>query len=268
MVHYLVLPIVAAALLWTTTSSAQSSPGAPVQIEEWSHERVSSLGRRIFLHDRAAWLATDALRANVTAEDIAQVRGWIVVEDPAGLLVRFAREADGAILPGWDVSVGESAGPVSPAPAGSTFSSSELAQFAARNTAGRGLGALRCSRTMNSVVFEDPDGDGWLVWLLAATTEPGLIPVGGHYRFTISSDGSTIVRRDQLSNSCLNMRDDRRGPNGERAGLVVNQIVSNGPVETHVFLSLLNQTPIYVAADGKLFAVEGDRIRFVQTIED
>ncbi|MFC0632783.1 hypothetical protein [Brevundimonas balnearis] len=264
----LLLPLVSAALVWTPPAHAQTSSDAPVPIEEWSQERVSTLGRRIYLHDRAAWLATEALRETLTADEIDQVEGWIVTEAADGLRVRFAREADGVLVPGWDVPVGDSAGPVSAVETGSLFSATELAQFAARQTAAREIGALRCSREMNSVVFEDPDGGGWLVWLLAASTERGVIPVGGHYRFRVSADGSTLLRRDQLSNGCLNMRDDRRGPNGQRAGLVVTHIVSDGPVETHVFLSLLNRTPVYVAADDKLIAVEGDRIRFVQTLED
>ena len=59
----------------------------------------------------------------------------------------------------------------------------------------------------------------------------------------------------------MNMRKQPEARGAQPAAMVVSQIVSAGPVETHVFLSLQNQIPIYVSAGDKLFAVEGARIR-------
>jgi hypothetical protein len=154
---------------------------------------------------------------------------------------------------------GDRAGKVEPA-TDPALTESESAQFAARQTAAANPGPLRCSATANSVVLKDPDSDGWLVWILTSTTDAGIVPVGGHYRYRISADGKTVLHRDQLSNGCLNMP-KQQGPNGQPAAMVVSQIVSAGPVETHVFLSLQNRIPIYVSAGDKLFAVDGARIR-------
>ena len=246
---------VAIALIWGQ-ASAQSTP-EPVQVEAWPLERISFLGREIYRHDIAAWVATDQLLESAGGTPPSDLRGWIVRPHDDGLMVRFLRIEDEIVRPGWDVVVhnGE-AGPVA-APAQSVLSDEEQAQFQARETAISNLGPLRCSNSVNTVVLRDPASDEWLVWLLAATTEPNTIPVGGHYRFRISADGRTVVTRDQLSTGCLTLEppDD-----GSSVAFFMTQIVSDTPVETHVFLSLLNGVPLYVAAADKLYMVAGDQI--------
>lgn len=259
-----------AAMAFASPLMANPAPGrpqaveplpAPVPVEEWSLDKVSRLGREIYRYDRAAWLASDVLTALPDKSAFSTLRGWIVVPDGDALKVRFISEGDGGVFrAGWDVRVdNRGAGPMTVAP-DEPLPADQLAMFKARLTAANNIGRLRCSQRLNTVVIKDPDSDGWLVWLLTSTNDAAIVPVGGHYRFTISADGASVVRRDMLSNSCLPMP---KGPprGAQPAGLVVSQIVSSGPVETHVFLSLQNRIPIYVSAGNKLFAVEGDRIR-------
>lgn len=266
-------------LLATTLASlgfvgSLTSPGAvvaqevpaptPVPIEEWSQAKVIAMGREIFIQDTAAWVATDALTGGLTPDQVATVRGWIVNGEGPNRTVRFLIQGTEGLQAGWDVEVVDGqAGPLQPAE-NPDLSDTERAAVQARQTAGANAGPLRCGPRANSVVARDPDGDGWLVWLLAAKSDNATIPIGGHYRFQISADGETLIRRDQLSNTCLNMSlTPPPGPGGQPGAMVVSQIVSRGPVETHVFLSLQNRLPIYVMADGKLFGVTGDRIREV-----
>lgn len=242
---------------------AQDRAPPPVPIEEWSAAKVSTLGREIYAQDVAAWVATDALLAAIDDEEQATIRGWVVLGAGSTRTVRFLKADGDAVIPGWDIPVtdGRAADPI--AATETAMTGETLARFQARQTAVANIGALRCGQ-YNSVVAKDPDGDGLLVWLLASTTQQGVMPVGGHYRFQVSADGQTVNRRDQLSNSCLNMASNPPpGPQGQPAAVVVTQIVSHGPVETHVFLSLGFRVPIYVMADDKLFAVEGDDIRTV-----
>ena len=264
--HLLLAALTVSVLSVPAAASAQNAgPGpAPVPIEEWAPAKVSTLGREIYIQDIAAWVATDALLAALTDADKATIRGWVVLGDGPTRTVRFLKVDGDGVTPGWDIVVtnGQAA---PPAPAAETAMTGEtLARYQARQTAISNVGTLRCGQ-YNSVVAHDPDSDGWLVWLLASSPAQGVMPVGGHYRFHISADGQTMIRRDQLSNSCLNMAANAPpGPNGEPAAVVVTQIVSQGPVETHVFLSLQFRTPIYVATGAdSLFAVEGDRIRKV-----
>ncbi|HST90841.1 MAG TPA: hypothetical protein VLJ13_01430 [Brevundimonas sp.] len=244
-------------------AAAQDTQPDPTPIEEWSHARVGAMGQAIFEQDRAAWVATDALLGQFGGSPPDGLRGWIVVKEPGGQRVRFVR-LDGEILKaGWDVPVRNGrAGRVETVSDG-TLTEVEAAQFRARTTAAQNIGRLRCSRQLNAVVLDDPESDGWLVWLLTSTSDANIIPVGGHYRFRISADGATVLQRDMLTNSCLNMPRAQAGPQGTPVGMVVSQIVSSGPVETHVFLSLQNRTPIYVSAGDNLFEVNGARIRKV-----
>lgn len=254
--------IAAAMLLGASAPPALAQERAPdlVPIEEWSPERVGAMGQAIFDQDRAAWLATDALLAHLNGVAPSDLRGWIVAKDGEDQRVRFVRMDGETLKPGWDIVVRQGrAGPVEVVTDGE-LTGVEQAQFRARTTAAQNVGRLRCSRQFNAVVLDDPDSDGWLVWLLTATTDADIVPVGGHYRFRISADGSTVVRRDMLSNSCLNMPRPQADAQGEPTALVVSQIVSGGPVETHVFLSIQNRLPIYVMAGEQLFEVAGPNI--------
>lgn len=240
------------------SSAVAGNQAEPVPVEAWSLERIADLGREIHRHDVAAWVGTDAFLEHVGGTPPSDLRGWIVTPDDNGLKVRFLRLDGDSLRAGWDVLVTDGrAGPVV-TPTDGALSEEEQARFLARQTAAANIGALRCSARMNAVVLPDPDSDAWLVWLLASTTEAGLIPFGGHYRFRISADGRNVLMRDQLSTSCLTMRDQP-----DAVGMVTNQIVSDTPVETHVFLSLANRKTFYVSAGDRIFAVEGDRIRVV-----
>ena len=260
------LTSIAAALLIggvARPATAQETLPDPTPIEEWSHARVGAMGQAIFEQDRAAWVATDALLRQFGGAPPEGLRGWIVAKEAGGQRVRFVRVEGDTLKPGWDVLVRNGrAGRVETVSDGA-LSGAEAAQFRARTTAAQNIGRLRCSRQLNAVVLDDPESDGWLVWLLTSTNDANIIPMGGHYRFRVSADGSTVLQRDMLSNACMNMPRAQAGPQGTPVAMVVSQIVSSGPVETHVFLSLQNRTPIYVSAGDNLFEVNGARIRKV-----
>ncbi len=243
---------------------AQERAPDPVRIEEWSTDKVGEIGKAIYRHDVAAWVATDVLIAHLgDAPPPPGLMGWIVIDEGQDQLVRFIRKDGDILRAAFDIPVhdGVAGAPVEVEDA---LPSDQVARANARQTAINNIGRLRCSAQLNTVVLDDPDTDGWLVWLLTATTDANIIPFGGHYRFRISADGSTVLRRDMLSNSCINLPRQQEGANGQPAGLVISQIVSNGPVETHVFLSLQNRLPVYVMAANQLYEVAGADIRKVE----
>ncbi|MBN8528351.1 MAG: hypothetical protein J0M36_03850 [Caulobacterales bacterium] len=252
-----VLALTAALFGAPTISLAQNVAGAQ-QIESWSQAKVIAMGREIYRQDRAAWLATDALLAALSQAELADVRGWIVVPTSTGDLVRFLAADDAGVRARWDIIVGvDSAGPVVAAPS-PDLSADEIGRWTARQTAIANMSSLRCGPKMNSVVARDPDSDGWIVWLLTATTESGVIPLGGHQRFRISADGRTVLSRENLSVGCLNMQPPAEADEG--AIVFVTHLVSDGPVETHIFLSIQNQIPIAVGVKDRVFIVLGDQI--------
>lgn len=254
------IAVLAAALLGALPSAAlaQTAPD-PVPIEEWPLEKISAMGEAIYDHDRAAWVATDALLAHLDGDPATVgIAGWIVVEDGETLRVRFLRNDGGDLTSAFDVPVRDGRAGAVEVPADPTLSAIEQASFRARQTAINNVGRLRCSQNMNTVVLDDPDSDGWLVWLLTPMPDNGAIPMGGHYRFQISADGGEVLRRDQLSNTCFFAE---RPPRDARdAMLFYTQIVSKTPVETHVFLSIQNQLTLVITADGRYFTVGGRRI--------
>lgn len=258
--------LAALAVTIASSASAQSTPSPraadnlppPVPIEEWPLEKVSRIGAEMYRLDSAAWLATDALTKAVSPEETRSIRGWLIAPVEDGLRVRFYREGEPDPRPGWDVVMkGRVAGPVTPSP-DTDLTPEELAQARALATARGNIGRLRCSSRPNTVIMDDPDSDGWLVWLLTPMPESGQIPMGGHYRFRISADGGSVLQRDQLSNSCLFL--DRPPGRRDDAILMTSQIVSRGPVETQVFLSMQNQITILVMAGERYFSIGGARI--------
>ena len=240
-------------------------PSVPtlVPIAEWPLSKISAMGQEIYRQDVAAWVATDALLERFGGSPPPGLRGWIVVPDGENQRVRFVALDDESVRPGWDVVVTNGrAGAVEIVTDG-VLTDQELARYRARQTAAANIGRLRCAPNMNSVVADDPDSDGWLVWLLTSTTDNNIVPMGGHYRFTISADGMTVLQRDQLSNSCVTVAKDARPSDSQPVSLFITQIVSQSPVETHVFLSLQNQLPIYVGVGAKVYEVNGTVIREV-----
>lgn len=250
----------AAFLSLASPASAVQQPSA--QVEAWPVEKTGRIGQAIWRQDVAAARATDALLAQSGGSPPEGLIGWIVVDEGESQRVRFLSGAPEQPRAFKDVVVDaqfravrveDAADPVLP--------EDQIARFAARNVAARNFGPLRCAARYNAVVLDDPDGEGWLVWLLASTTQANIVPMGGHYRYHVSADGQTVERREQLSGSCLDMDKAQATQGGQTVGLVTNVIVAPRPLEVHVFLSLLNRVPIFVLADQKVWAVEGARIR-------
>jgi hypothetical protein len=249
-----------------TPPPAASQGPAPAPIEAFSLERIGQLGQAIYVQDTAAWKATDALIARHNGQPPAGLAGWVVTPEGGAQRVRFVRMVDGNPAAGWDVVVLPSGTAAiisgeTPAP----LTEAEQAQFRARQTAAAAIGPHCTGRGgYNAIVLKDPDSTDWFVWLLAPTSDINVIPVGGHVRFRVSEDGRTVRRRDALSTSCLTIQRPPEARGDRAVGMMASHIVSDTPVETHVFLSLQNRQPFYVSAGDKFWSVDGPRIREVR----
>lgn len=254
-----------AALCMAPLSMALAQEAPPPQAESWSLEKVRRLGQAIYDQDVAAARGTDALLATLGDRQPTSLVGWIVVGEGRRQTVRFlARDGD-ELRAAYDIPVRNGrAGPVVPSP-DVLLPPEQQAMFKARETAAANIGSLRCTPRYNAVVLNDPDGDGWLVWLLASTNRPNQLILAGHHRFRISADGTQVLRHDPLSATCI--VEDIPQDQGQLAAVNVSHIVSSQPVETHVFTSLLYGLPLYVIAGGSIFHVDGARIRVVQTAQ-
>jgi hypothetical protein len=106
-------------------------------------------------------------------------------------------------------------------------------------------------RPYNFEVLDDPDGEGFLVYALAATKDPNEVVAGGHSRITVSKDGTKVESVDRLSRSLLVLPKSGPGGASKAKALTMTHVVSPTPVETHVFLSLQHKMPFYVATGEK-----------------
>lgn len=234
-------------LLAAYAAQAHSQP-----IRDFDLATIERLGRAIYDQDVAAWRASDVLlsenRAGRIADsEMAKIRGWIVVGTPEEPLVKFIAEGEQGLYAASAYAFyrdEQRARTAEPPPKG-PLTETELSHFRARQLAIRHL-KRRCSDRYNTVVLPNAGGEGFLVYVLAATGEREVMVVGGHYRFTVSSDGNQIVQADELSMSCLTV--SLKPKAGEvPVAAVVTHLVSSTPVETHVFLSLLHNSDIAVA---------------------
>lgn len=248
-----------AVLVFGATASYAADDAPPIR--QFDIPTIERLGREMYERDQLAWKATDILFTRHKKEELAaqKQRGWIVDSYPDHAVVRFIRETDLGPMLSYDVTF--TAGQVLnySEPQAALLSGEELAQYNARMTALKNVDRM-CTENLNTIVLKDPKGDDWLVWAMAATTDPKLIVVGGHYRFSISSDGKTILQKDALSRNCQNFTREK-GTDGEQVQLVMTQVVSNIPVETYVFDTLSYGQALRVGTpDGKVWKIDDGKI--------
>lgn len=215
---------------------------------------ADKLGRAIYLQDVAAARATDAMLAMTEGQPDPHVRGWVTLETNWGYRVQFVAPSDAGLLVLYEVDVPRWGGKVRtrtlrpPEPASTE---AEL-QFRAREAVLK-WGFRSCSRTYNTVVLpgELLGQRGHLVYALAATTDPGKLVIGGHHRFLVSEDGTTVLAELPLSKDCMTL--ERRE---DAVGITVSSLVQPVPNEGHYFVSLLYGMPLHVSAGGRLWSVD------------
>jgi len=108
----------------------------------------------------------------------------------------------------------------------------------------------------NFEVLNDPDGGGFLVYALAATNKRDEMLIGGHFRVTVSADGSTVERIDDLSKGLMRFKLE----SGQKLELNASAqaVNSNHPVETFVYSSYLYHVPMFVGTKDKAYWVVND----------
>ncbi|MGC4067451.1 MAG: hypothetical protein QM784_22950 [Polyangiaceae bacterium] len=235
-------------------------------------ERSRQLGQEIFEQDSISARATDALRSKVKTLD-PRTRGWLTLKNGEQWTVPFLIRDGNALDVLYRVKFknfldGSPEVEISDPPTPADDGIGKM--FAARETAMQQQ-FQACSDRYNTVVLPATalGKEGWLVYLLAATTEPNVVVSGGHHRFLVSPDGTKILDHFQFTKACLNLPFPKV-ERGERVGaMMITHLTSDTPTEMHVFLSLLHQTPLYVGVvePRAVWAVDGSRVRLIATKE-
>lgn len=224
-------------------------------------------GQQIFLLDRAARAASDAMYEALPKRDQLRIKGWIVDLDGDDLMVRFFGVSRGK--PYW-IYVGRvRAGAVV---AASKASDPERANITplqrrmisavriARETAKR-QNFLICARDIfNTVVVPSANASEPVeVYLLTPQTEPGVYPFGGHHKVVVSADGGVTSR--PFTKACVNL--PTAAGDAKAVVLGVGHFLDATPTEIHVFTVLSARTPVVVVTgDDDVWSVGSREIRY------
>jgi hypothetical protein len=238
-----------------------------------SVERSSELGQSIYLQDKAAWVGTDALFEHRHSRDTDDIGGFLATReiDPKGAtkpsftVLFFTSDPQPRVKYRVRVPLeGGAAATVEEMKAPTQPDENTRVLIRARQTALRTLG--RVTQPTNTVILAARPAigeDGILVYLLASTEKPNVAVFGKHHRVLVSSDGNSVKRLEPLSKSILELPLRPSRPGSRAVELVVSHFVTDYPLETHVFVSLLNKIPVLVITPRGTWRVDGTRIQYL-----
>ena len=237
-------------------------------------ELARRLGVNLYLQDKASAIGTDVVLAHVSPAELHTLGGYLTMREEVGGapanawlvffftthdLPRLAFQVRVPMQPGSRPTF-EALEPLTPAP--------ESAQC-----------LIRACRTALAALPDNPQPlnplilpgsvigeDGILVYLLASTKQSGVAVLGKHYRALVSPDGDRIAKLEPLSKAILEIPLEAPDePGAKVAALTVTHLLTEHPLETHVFASLLHKRPIYVATSRGVWFIEGDQISLIGT---
>lgn len=231
----------------------------PVEMKpEWVEavSRAQAIGRAIYEYDAAASVATDALLAKFG--DKPPVAGFLAVKDPGLVVYFFDRAGPGAAF--RVVMNGDKPGPLEAIDGKKPLSAAAASARQAFESASK-VDFPRAPGPYNFVVLPGSvvSQPGWLVYFLSAPRDPGELVVGGHVRIAVADDGKTIREVAPLSKGPMRIPPPPPGA----AAAVVSNLVSDTPLETHVFLSLGSPRPLFVVTRAGLWKLERGEIAYL-----
>jgi hypothetical protein len=257
-------------------SGAESRP-LPIPADLAAHiKRSSELGRAIYLQDKASAIGTDVLRENVPDFGSRNLAGWLTVaaasdagQPLAAYKVMFLTTDQPPRL-AFDINIPLPGRPqlkeISPP---KKIDDALVSLFRARQTAM--MAVPKGNRPRNSVLFPGDVVDrpgSILVYVLTAEQIPDEMVFGIHYRVLVSGDGTTVKELLPLAKSQL-VIPPPGGPDApadaKPVAAFVTHLVTDWPLETHVFVSLLHgRQPIYVGTQRGVWRVVGDQITLIE----
>ena len=229
-------------------------------------EIVTKLAAEIYRQDTYAAEATDLLLqgpGGPSALEREGVRGLWVVTGNDREVIRFVREAPDGFTAAYDVTFLPDQRPVVSRVKNPRLSEAELAQLRARQLARRQV-SQPCAQQYNTVALPDGSSGNLLIYALAATDDPNLVLIGGHYRITVSGDGRSVRLVEKLSKSCLALKKNEVPRGGKLSALLATHVVSEFPLETHGYLSLLHKQPLYIRTKKGMWKVDAGEFTLVE----
>lgn len=250
------------------TDTAGAPEAIPVELQR-AVTQAEFLGRQMYLHDRAAWLATDAMMADKRMRNLkTSLGGWVTEPSALGVRVIFISKDDTPRRL-YEIDVDEAerlSEPMLESP--TPLTAEHIAQLRARNLA-RSQSFMACAKQYNAVVL--PSGKGMRVYLMPGFTQDNVYPLGGYHLFEIDSTGETILSSRKFSNGCIAHEDAPKGlPKGATpAAGMFTHLLDPQPTEVHVFVSLYAKVPLMITAVGNktIWSVKQGRISLLDTMD-
>ena len=237
-------------LAWAVSASGS-------EIREFSVPIIEKLGRELSRRDSIAARAADVVAERQPVANALKRRGWITELRRGGDVVYIVAETAAGPCLAYEVTFQGSKTPVVQDKRGQPLPPKIAFRYKAVETALVALQGKFFDINYNFEVLDDPDGSGFLVYALAATNKKGEYPTGGHYRVTVSSDGSRMERVDLLSQ----FMKSREKSGAKMEYITSTQVASNIPVETWIYSSNLYRVPIMIGTmDGATWLINKGRI--------
>lgn len=242
------------------------SPVKPLNEQEKVHvAQVEADGRLIYEKDVRAAHASDLLLSKIKPSDFPNFVGWVTYPNEHDFTVSFyERDGEEFTVIADVVYTGAGEPRLDLAPS-RVPSGDEVSMLKARLSALE-RGTNSCSDRFNTVVIPSQNPEAWDVYVLAATTNPDVIVVGGHTRVTVSKASSEVMEVMSLSRSCLVLDKSEKNPSkgGSLAAFVVSHIVSPMPVEIHPYINLLHGITLIVMSERGPWQVDSGKLEQIQ----
>lgn len=254
---------------FASNACAQRLPEA--NAEDPSKLRAAeALGVRLYRHDRAAALATDALMAKRKFRKDKRVGGWLTEAREDAVRVSFIDTKSGDVPQSiFEIDVRDAdakAGEVTVIDPPRPLSATQLGAWHARETALKSS-FTPCSSSYNSVILPSTDSGspGWSVFLLPATSDANVVPFGGTYRFETDADGGTVKSSRNYTKSCIAFPREHVPKGAEPVGLYLTHLLDPIPTEAHVLLNYTARQPVYLMTTGndRLWKIDRGQIKLV-----
>ena len=222
---------------------------------------IEKLGRELFERDGMAAQSFDLLFEAYPDAKEKNLRGWVTELGEATSKVYMLKAKEEDFRLAYVVVFEKNKKPRVEAHLDEPLPEEIAKRFSARVAA---IGALPgfYDRPYNFEVLDDPDGEGYVVYSLVASRKAHEMVVGGHSRISLAADAKTVKSVDALSNSLLILdKREGQGQGQDAVGSIVSHVVSDTPVETHVFLSLMHRQSLFVVtSDGAIWNVEEGKV--------
>jgi hypothetical protein len=257
-----------------TERKSEASRFAPTPPDlEANIKRSVEFGRALYLVDKASSIGTDVLLANVKAPQDRDLAGYITQRDtnengellPAFTVLFYSNGDSPVVKYRIHIPIDAVKRPVFEAVQPPTrVQEGTLMLVHARAAAVKAAGPF--TQLINPVIL--PAGDfgepgDLLVELLAGTKKTNTVVFGKHFRVIVSGDGLRVKSVTPLSKRAIEMPAPRDEKGREVEALILNQVLTDYPVETHVLVSMQSKLPVFVATSRGNWMVDQDSIHLM-----